>query len=171
MRRIALLRAVNLGKRNKVPMAELRAVLEAAGCTGVRTYIQSGNVILDHPRPDAAVIERAIADAFGVQTVVVLRTPAQLRELVAGHPFGEDTSASYVAFLAGRPTPAALRALADRDVEPDRFELAGPDLVLHLPRHTQGARLSPAVVERTLGVPATLRNWRTVTRLAELARE
>lgn len=171
MRWVALLRAVNLGVRNKVPMAELRRVLEGAGFGSVRTYIASGNVIFDHARPDAREIERAIIDAFGVETVAVLRRPAQLRTLVDEHPFGVDTSRSHALFLAGKPTAARLRELAEVDVGADRFEAVGPDLVLHLPELTRGARLTAALVERRLGVPATLRNWRTVTKLLELVDE
>jgi uncharacterized protein (DUF1697 family) len=165
---VALLRAVNLGKRNKVPMAELRRVLEDAGCDSVRTYIQSGNVVFGHDSPDAAVLEAAIEKAFGVRTTVVLRSARQIRRLAASHPFGKDTSRSFVAFLADKPKRSALRALAELDVAPDRFEPVGPDLVLHYPTGYQGARLTAAVLEKRLGVAATARNWRTVARLAEL---
>src|SRR3954447_26979294 len=119
---VALLRAVNLGSRNKVPMAELRRVLEDAGCDSVRTYIQSGNAVFGHDAPDAGVLEAAVADAFGVQTTIVLRSARQIRTLAGAHPFGADTSRSFVAFLAEKPKPAALRALGGLDVAPDRFE-------------------------------------------------
>ena len=69
---VALLRGVNLGSRNKVPMVELREVFEAAGAEAVRTYIQSGNVLFEYAKPDAAKLEQAIADAFGVESTVVL---------------------------------------------------------------------------------------------------
>src|SRR5262249_49800273 len=115
-RHVALLRAVNLGKRNKVPMAGLRRVFEDAGCESVQTYIASGNVVFEHAKPDAAKLEAAIADAFGVETTIVLRTARQLKSLVAAHPFGKDTSSSYVAFLAAKPTAAKLRALDGLDL-------------------------------------------------------
>ncbi len=166
---IALLRAVNLGSRNKVAMAELRRVLEEAGYGAVRTYIQSGNVIFEHERPDAARLEGLVAEAFGVQTVVVLRKAEQIRKLAGAHPFGPDTSRSAVAFLAGKPGRAKLRALAQEEIEPDRFEQVGDDIVLHYPNGFQGARLSTARLEQLLDVPVTARNWRTVAKLAELA--
>jgi uncharacterized protein (DUF1697 family) len=166
---IALLRAVNVGGRNKVAMAELRRVFEDAGCGSVRTYIQSGNVVFEHDGPDAATLEAAVADAFGVQSAIVLRTARQLRRLVGAHPFGADTSNSVVAFLGKKPGRARLRALAELDIGADRFEVVGPDVVVHYPNGYAGARLTAAVLEKQLGVPATARNWRTVSRLVDLA--
>jgi uncharacterized protein (DUF1697 family) len=171
---VALLRAVNLGARNKVPMAELRAQLEQAGYENVRTYIASGNVVLDGPRTRpklAGELERLIADAFGVDTTVILRTPAQLEAVLAGHPFGNDTSHSHVVFLAAKPASGAARRFADVDPSPDRAELVGADVYLRYSAGVQGSRLSAARLERLLEVRATHRNWRTVAALAELAVE
>jgi uncharacterized protein (DUF1697 family) len=171
---VALLRAVNLGARNKVPMAELRALLEAGGYEGVRTYIASGNVLLDGPRSRPKVageLERLIAEAFGVDTTAILRTPAELEAVVTRHPFGADTSHSHLVFLAAKPAAGAARRFADVDPSPDRAELAGKEVYLRYSAGTQGSRLSPARLERLLGVRATHRNWRTVAALAELAAE
>jgi uncharacterized protein (DUF1697 family) len=168
---IALLRAVNLGSRNKVPMAELRVVLEEAGYESVRTYIQSGNVLFEHDRPDRARLEGAVAQAFGVRSTIVLRSSRQVRSLARRHPFGADTSKSHVAFLAEKPTPSALRTLSEFDAGADRYELVGPDVALQYPSGVQGARLTAARLEKLLGIPATGRNWRTVATLAELAAE
>jgi len=170
---VALLRAVNLGSRNRVPMPELRARLEAAGHRSVRTYIASGNVLLEtRSRSRDAVareLERAIADAFGVGTTVILRTPDELAAVVAGHPFGRDTARTHVSFLAARPAPEAVERLTAADRGPDRVELAGADVYLRYANGVQGSRLSAAKLERLLGVRGTVRNWRTVEKLAELA--
>jgi uncharacterized protein (DUF1697 family) len=174
MRWIVLLRAVNLGARNKVPMAELRSLLEESGYRGVRTYIASGNVLLDGPRSGAAVareLERVVADAFGVETTAIVRRPAELAALVDGHPFGCDTSRSQVVFLAKRPTAQAADRLAKADHAPDRGVLAGEDVYVQYAAGVRNATLSAARLERLLGVPATHRNWRTVAALAELATE
>ena len=174
MRWVALLRAVNLGSRNRVPMAELRARLEGAGYEGVRTYIASGNVIVDGPRSRTALagdLERLIAEAFRVETTAILRTPKELSAAVAGHPFGKDTSHSHVVFLAARPRRAAAERLAALDPSPDRAVLAGSEVYLHYPAGYSGSRLSPAHIERVLAVDGTHRNWRTVAKLAELAAE
>jgi uncharacterized protein (DUF1697 family) len=174
VRWVVLLRAVNLGSRNKVPMAQLRAVLGEAGYGDVRTYIASGNVLLDGPRSKAAVarkLERLIADEFGVQTIAIMRTPKELSIVVAGHPFGRDTTHSHVVFLAERPTKGAVAGLADADHSPDRAVVAGRDVYVRYPAGVQGSRLSAARLEQLLGVAATHRNWRTVAALAELAAE
>ena len=174
MRWVALLRAVNLGGENKVPMAQLRTLLEEEGYADVRTYIASGNVLLDGPRSAAtlsAELERLIAHAFGVTTTVMLRRPRELAATVAAHPFGPDPAETHVAFLAARPTKAAVARLEAVDPGADLAALAGAELYLRLPRGVHGSRLSGARIEKLLGVPATLRNWRTVVALAELAAE
>ncbi len=171
MRWVALLRAVNLGARNKVPMAELRTVLAAAGYENVQTYLASGNVLLEGPagRPAlAAALGRLVADSFGVETVAILRKPRELAAAVAAHPF-DDASETHVAFLAARPAKAAAARLQEVDPGSDRAVLSGAEVYLRLPRGIHGSRLSIARIESLLGVSATLRNWRTVAALAELA--
>ncbi len=171
MRWIALLRAVNLGKRNKVPMAELRALLDRAGYADVRTYIASGNILLDGPADRAAVageLQRLIAEEFGVETTAVLRTPGELADVVSAHPFPDDGDPTYVAFLAAEPATE----LADRLTAEDHGDLAvlsGLHVYLRYPRGFHGARLSVIRLEQLLGVAGTLRNWRTVVALAERA--
>jgi uncharacterized protein (DUF1697 family) len=170
MRWVALLRGVNLGARNKVPMAELRALLEAEGYASVRTYIASGNVLFEGPRARAKAadeLERVIASAFGVETTVILRTPRQLAATVEKHPF-DDSSETHVAFLATRPGVAATARLNEVD---DGAVVSGAELYLRLPRGVHGSGLSINRIESLLGVSATLRNWRTVVALAELAAE
>jgi uncharacterized protein (DUF1697 family) len=172
VRWVALLRAVNLGARNKVPMAELRLLLESAGFGDVRTYIASGNVLLETPDSAAKVataLERLVADSFGVTTTAILRKPRDLAKVVDAHPFGEDTSETHVAFLAARPAKAAVVRLEEAARSADQAVLAGNDLYLRLPRGVQRSRLSAARIESLLEVPATMRNWRTVVALAELA--
>ena len=168
---VALLRGVNLGARNKVPMAELRNLLGSLGCGSVQTYIQSGNAVFVHEERDrdalAARLEQAVAETFGVASPVVLRTVTEIGAVASSHPFGADTSRTHVAFLAAAPGDPA--ALDPGEFAPDRFQLVGADVYLAYPNGVQGSRLTGAVLERRLGVAATLRNWRTVTRLAELA--
>lgn len=172
MRWVALLRGINVGGKARVPMAELREVVAAAGGADVRTYIQSGNVAFTSPRRGrdalAATLERAIVDAFGVGAPVVLRTADELRALVDAHPFGADTAHSYVSFLAAEPPADGAKRLAALDAGDDEACLAGRDVYLRYPNGVTGARLTGPLLERCLGVPATVRNWRTVARLAAL---
>jgi uncharacterized protein (DUF1697 family) len=157
---IALLRAVNLGSRNKVPMATLRAALSDAGYDDVRTVIASGNVIFTRrAKPSPRALESLIADEFGVRTTVILRSASEIRALRDARPFPGN---AYVAFLAAKP----------KSVKPieglDAFAVVGDDIVLHFPQGTAAARLSGAVLEKRLGVEATVRNWNTVEKLADL---
>jgi uncharacterized protein (DUF1697 family) len=155
-------------------MARLRDVLAAQGCERVRTYIASGNAVLasDVGRAELARrLERAIHDEFGVETPVVLRTADEMAGVLERHPFGEDAAHTHVAFLAEEPDAARVEALAELDVAPDRIVVDGLEAYWYLPGGMQGAQLSGARLEKELGVAATIRNWRTVVRLAEMAAE
>jgi uncharacterized protein (DUF1697 family) len=172
--RIALLRAVNVGGRNRVPMPELRAALAAAGLGHVSTVLQSGNVVFDHAgsEGDAVAIVRAtIAGAFGLDVEVVVRTGAELAAAAAANPFlatGEarDPATLHVAFLAEAPTPAAVATLDAQRSPPDAFAVRGRDVYLSYPGGSGRSRLTLGYLEGALGVQGTARNWRTVQRLA-----
>ena len=139
------------------------------------TYIQSGNVVFSHELSDRAalaqLLEGAVRDSFGVPATVVLRTFGEIAEVARAEPFGPDNSKTVVTFLAMTPAREAVLRLESLDVAPDRVAVAGTDVFLHYPNGVSGARLTGALLERELGVPGTARNWRTVTRLAELAQE
>lgn len=141
-------------------MAQLRAALTAAGYEDVQTLIASGNVVLGAPRkPSPAALEQLIADEFGVATTVIVRSSAQIRRLARAKPFPRD---AHVAFLARPPrSTASLEGL-------DPFEVVGPDIVVHTPNGYAAVQLSGAVIEKALGIPATVRNWNTVEKLAVL---
>jgi uncharacterized protein (DUF1697 family) len=169
---VALLRAFNLGARNKVPMTELRSVLEEAGCRDVRTYIQSGNVLFTKPAKDRAALarklEREIEKAFGVAAPVVLRTFAEIRKVAAARPFGRDVSDTHVSFLVSPPKRAAVRELQALDIAPDCVKVVGENVFVRLPNGVQGAKLTGTLLERTIAVPGTMRTFRTVAKLAEM---
>lgn len=170
---VALLRGINLGSRNRIPMAELRQVFEDAGCSSARTHLQSGNVLFVKQATDrgalARRLERAVDDAFGVPAAVVLRKFTELAEVAGSHPFGRDSSKTVVVFLVEKPPAAKVRSLERLDVAPDRVKVSGSEVFLHYPNGVQGARLSGGALERELGIAGTMRSWKTVARLAELA--
>jgi uncharacterized protein (DUF1697 family) len=141
-------------------MAGLRSALEDAGYDDVRTVIASGNVVFSHgAKPSAHALESLIADEFGVRTRVILRSAAQIRKLRAAKPFEGRV---YVAFLAAKPR-------STRPIEGlDPFAVVGSDIVLHFPSGYAAAQLTGAVIEKRLGVEATVRNWNTVEKLADL---
>jgi len=170
---VALLRGINLASRNRVPMAQLRQVFAETGAERVRTYIASGNVLFTSRRSGRAALakalEQAVEERFGVAARVILRTFDEIQDVAGSHPFGADASRTQVAFLDGTPSATKVKALESLEVAPDRVHVAGSEAYLYYPNGVQGARLSGALVEKELGVAATVRNWRTVTKLAELA--
>ena len=172
---VALLRGINLGSRNKVAMADLRALFEAIGAEDVTTYVQSGNVVFRSSagaKTLAPAIEKRIRRDLGLDVTVVLRTAAQLARVVDGNPFGTSgaDSALHVTFLAAKPARAGVGALDPERSPPDEFRLSGQEVYLHCPNGYGRSKLTNAYFEKQLGVAATTRNWRSVTKLAELAR-
>lgn len=172
---VALLRGINLGARNRIAMADLRALLESLGAEDVETYVQSGNVVFKsahRPGDLTAAIEAGIHDELGLEVTVLVRTRQQLEKLVARNPFtgGRRESAKlHVTFLAGEPDRAKVRRLDPARAEPDEFRVAGREIYLHCPAGYGRSKLTNAYFEKQLGVAATTRNWKTVTNLAELA--
>jgi uncharacterized protein (DUF1697 family) len=167
---VALLRAVNVGGR-KVSMAELRELAESIGYTNVRTYIQSGNLFFAAPRkPRSSALEAAIEDRFGIAVDVVLRSGAELERVLARNPFpAADRSRLHVGFMAAEAPAAAVSALDHEFFLPEEFAVSGAETYLHLPAGMARTKL-PDYVIRGLKAPMTIRNWNTVTKLAELAR-
>lgn len=168
-RAVVLLRAVNLGPRNRLTMNDLRSVLEAVGCTDVTTYLQSGNAV-GSTRQRPAALEAAVAARLRSQldlpVDVLVRTADELDAVVAGNPFAAEElppTSLHVAFLTGDP-PRELP-----DVAPDRI-VAG-DRVLYI-AYAQGSQSSAAgkALSRKSFPLMTARNWRTVLALQELAR-
>jgi len=170
---VALLRGVNVGGRTKIAMAALRDTCAAAGCEDVVTYIQSGNVVL-RSRLGAerlrTVLEEAIAADFGLRPAVMIRTGAEMAAVVAGSPHaGADPAHLHVGFLHAPPDAATAQCLAGIDCAPETVTAVGRDLYLHLPKGMGRAEL-PVRIEKCLRpVEVTVRNWRTVTKLAELS--
>lgn len=173
-RRIALLRGINLGARNRVRMADLRDLLEGLACADVRTLGQSGNAVFASDAPAArleAAIEKGVA-GLGVETKVITRTIDELAAVVARNPFAAvstDPRRHQVSFLAAEPDPAVVRQLEAVDVAPERVALDGREIHAWHPDGIQRSRLARLLTDRRLGVTATARNWSTVTALLELA--
>jgi uncharacterized protein (DUF1697 family) len=175
---LALLRGINVGGKNRLPMKDLAALFVAAGCTDVRTYIQSGNVIFAatpavSARVDALVTEQITA-RFGYRTPVVLRTVERLRDVVSHNPFLEAGVAEdklHVLFLADEPGPDRVAALDPGRSPPDAFIVRGREVFLHLPEGVADSKLTNAYFDSKLATVSTGRNWRTVTTLLRLMEE
>jgi uncharacterized protein (DUF1697 family) len=168
---VALLRGVNLGGHNKVPMGELRDVVASLGFDDVSTFIQSGNVLFtSRATVTPNVIEGAVRDAFGIDCAVMLRTSDELARVVKANPFPHaDASRLHVGFLAAKASAAKTTALDHDAFAPEEFAVIGAHEYLHLPNGMGRSKL-PGYLERRLGIPTTIRTWSTVTKLLDLAR-
>ncbi len=159
-----------------VAMGDLRRLFDALGHVDVTTYLQSGNVVFTSPGDAAArvaaALEERIATELGVTVTVLLRTGADLDHVVAGNPFvrrGADPAKLHVTFLADAPDAGAVKGLAAPTGEPDELVAASREVYLHCPNGYGRTKLNNAYFERRLRVAATTRNWKTVTKLRELA--
>jgi uncharacterized protein (DUF1697 family) len=174
-RQIVLLRGVNLGARNRIAMPALREALAEAGFDDVRTYLQSGNVVLTsdkRPEQVARACERAIEDRFGLEIDVVVRTRNELEKVVRANPLGKvakNPKRYQVTFLAGKPDAKIRSKLETAAVEPEQFAVKGREIYAWHPDGVGRSKLATLLSGRGLGVTATARNWTTVESLLALA--
>ncbi len=176
---VALLRGINVGGNDPVPMADLRATVAELGATDVATYIQSGNVLFDGGRVGTGTwverLEAALAERFGYHARVALRSHAQLRAIVDGAPagFGQEPEQyrSDVVFLLG-PSSAA-EAVAQMRAREGVDSMAAGDGVVYFERLI--ARAAQSHLSKVVGTPIyremTIRNWRTTTTLLRMLDE
>lgn len=172
---LALLRGINVGGKNKLPMKELVRICESVGCRAVRTYIQSGNVLFEMSNRDVKALpvelERAILREAGLAVPVVVRSRAELAACVERNPFlaaGVQPDRLHVAFLAQVPSARSVAALDPGRSPPDEFAVLGKDVYLHLPNGVARTKLTNAWLDKQLETASTVRNWRTVTTLLEM---
>lgn len=174
-RLVALIRAINVGGTRKLPMAELRAACADAGLGKVDTYIQSGNLILDHDDPSAAEIalERLISTRFGLSVPVVARSATAWNRLIASCPFPAEAEAEprklHILVCKHPPPQNAVDALLARARDNEKIARWGDDLAIHFSSGVGTSRLLPALIDRLICTPATARNWSTVLKLRDMA--
>jgi uncharacterized protein (DUF1697 family) len=174
---VALLRGVNVGGRNKVPMALLRELVEELGYRGVSTHLQSGNVVFSAagatPAQTASAIEAAIERRLGLSTAVLARTAAELAAVVEDNPLSKlasNPSRQLVVFLSAPVDRVRLADIDPSAFEPDRFVAREREIHVWAPHGVSETKLTYAFWEKRLGgVIATARNWNTVMRLCEMA--
>jgi uncharacterized protein (DUF1697 family) len=178
MRTIALLRGINVGGSKKVPMADLRALMERLGFEDVKTYVQSGNVVFSGPRRAARTvareIEAGIVEQFGFEVAITIRTRDELAAVVAANPLREvatEDRRHQVMFLSGAPDPEVLADVDAAAYAPEAFSLLGRELYVWSPDGIAVAQLYRVLTEKRLGVRATARNWRTILKLLAMADE
>lgn len=169
-RHVVLLRGVNVGGV-RIAMAELRRALTDRGYGDVVTYLQSGNAVVTSRRQQAAVagdVAALVAEHFGYDITVLVRSAAQLAAVVEGCPFDPAVRQPYVTLLADPPDPARLEAVAPEAFLPDRWAAGDGVIYLDCPDGYGRTKLANPFWERKLKVAATTRNWKTLTALIEL---
>jgi uncharacterized protein (DUF1697 family) len=176
-RHVVLLRGINIGPRNRVAMPKLREVLVDAGFDDVETYLQSGNVVVGSalsPQKVATACRRAIAEDFGLDLEVLVRSRPQLATIVKLDPLGRvanDPKRYQVTFLAAKPKRELVEELEGLTAGRERIAAHGRELYAWHPDGVARSKLWARLGSKDLGLAATSRNWTTVTKLLELAGE
>ncbi|MGE0267111.1 MAG: DUF1697 domain-containing protein [Candidatus Omnitrophota bacterium] len=173
---IILLRGVMPVGKNKVPMARLREILADAGFRNVRTYIQSGNALVDTGLPPKEIEQRVhalIKKHIGAELTVVVRTGTQLQKVLDENPFDQNHDIARVFFVsfAGPPAAAKIKELCARDFSPEKLVITKNAGYMFIPGSSARSVLSNNFLEKKLGVSATTRNFNTMTRLVALSKE
>ncbi|MGH2881767.1 MAG: DUF1697 domain-containing protein [Solirubrobacteraceae bacterium] len=172
---ILLLRGINIGPNKRIAMPQLRELLTDAGFKDVQTYVQSGNVVLTSSAKPAKVGARAeelIAERFGFDVDVIVRTADELAEVVRLNPLAdvaEDPKRYQVSFCDGEPDPAAVEEITAAAAPTERLVAIGRELYAWHPDGVARSKMWNKLAGKTLGVRATARNWTTVTTLLEMA--
>lgn len=175
-RYVAFLRAINIGGRT-LPMPALAKMFEQAGCTEVKTYIQSGNVVFTKDGPLGnlgATVESAIKKLTGFESPVIVRSRDELAAALKNAPFadpGGEKPALHAMFLSSTPTAARIAALDANRSPGDRFAVHGQHIFLFCPNGVGVSKLTTAYFDSKLQITSTARNFRTIKRLLEMCDE
>jgi uncharacterized protein (DUF1697 family) len=174
---VCMLRAVNVGGRNMIKMEVLREICGTLKFRGAQTYVQSGNVVFACAERDATVVAKklqaAIEKNVGFRPEVMVRTAAELREVVARNPFakrrGIESKKLLVTFFSGDPDGEGLKAARGMKPDPEEMWIERREAFVYYPNGFGQSKLAWAKVERMLKVSGTARNWNSVVKLLEMA--
>jgi len=174
---ISMLRGVNVGGHNKVKMEALRALYESLKLRDAQTYVQSGNVVFRTDERDMARLAKRIEDGierkFGFRPSVILRTAAEMREVVAKNPFGKrrgiEPGKLVVSFLASDPGEEGREKVRQMKCDPEEMWIEGRELYIYFPNGMGRSKLPWATMDKILKTPTTGRNWNSVTKMMEMA--
>lgn len=175
-RLVVLLRGINVGKHNRIAMADLRALLSDLGFTEVATLLNSGNAVITSPIEDPAAVSRRIEAAIeanlGLTIRTMVRDAGRIAEAIERNPMPAEAERAPKFFHVGFCDPVPTEALARIDrgaLDPDRFELDGDTLYAWFAEGVTNSPLARALSARGLGESITLRNWNTVGKLLAMA--
>lgn len=172
---VALLRGINVGGKNKLPMAELRAALTGDRIDRVSTYIQSGNIVLASTFSAAeleAQLERTLDQEFSLRIDVVVRSATQWERYLGDNPYPQEAQEAPKQTQLGLsqrpPARDAAHALQQLATRGERVRLVEDGLWIHYPNGIGESKLTSAVMDRCVGSSVTARNWRTVRKLGDM---
>jgi uncharacterized protein (DUF1697 family) len=173
---VSFIRGINVGGNKTIPMAKLKSAYESLRFTPVKTLLNSGNVVFDTTETNRAklvkTIEMVLEEEFGFRPVVVLRTAAELKRIIAQNPFADmaknDPSHLLVMTLAEKPRRGAKANLAKVYSGPEEIEIEGENVYVTYPNGIGKSKLTNAMLEKHIGV-GTARNWNTLTKMLTLA--
>ncbi|NHN28284.1 DUF1697 domain-containing protein [Paenibacillus agricola] len=173
---IALLRGINVGGNNKIKMSELKTCFEALGFGRVKTYINSGNILFESEEGEAALrqqIEQMIHKDFRISLTVVLRSAAELEQLIASCPYDaaalSEGESIHASLLTEPLAKEKINHLSDIKSEQDQFQIKGRDIYMWLRQSMRDSKLAGSLTK--LGNTVTTRNWNTIIKLDALAKE
>jgi uncharacterized protein (DUF1697 family) len=172
---IVLLRGVMPSGKNRVPMAQLREILTEAGFGNVRTYIQSGNALVDSElsaKEVEAQVHDLIKKYIGADLAVVARTKSQLQKVLDENPFksGHDISRVFFVLFAEPPSSQKVKELLANDYSPEKLLITKNAAYMFIPGTYGRNTLSGGFLEKKLGIPATMRNFNTTSKLIEMSK-
>jgi uncharacterized protein (DUF1697 family) len=170
---IAFLRGINVSGQKKIRMAELKSYFEELNFKNVRTYIQSGNVILESSnQKNEAIqkkIENLIKEKFGFDVPVIVKNKNEIAAILKKNPFtGKETNRIYITLLSDIPSAEQTKKLPEINYAPEEFILDENIIYFFSPHGYGEAKMSNNFFEKILKVTATTRNWRTMNILKEM---
>ena len=174
---VTLLRSLNVGPKNRIKMSELESLLKELRLKGLKSYLQSGNLVfgsdITDPQMVASRIEKAITQGSGLDVAVLVKTQTEMLRIAENNPFfkmaGIDSEFLHVTFLFEQPEETKIKVIESSQDPRDSLRLAGREIYLYCPGGYGNTKFSNTFFEKKLGVAATTRNWRTVNVLANMA--
>ncbi len=175
---ITILRGINVSGQKLINMEVLKTHMKDLGFKNIKTYIQSGNLIFEHEKVGlsklAKQIEDQIMQQYGFQVPVIVRTPENLEHILTNNPFlitrKEDINKLHVTFLSAEPKQEHLVKIKLPENTTDEFVISGDHVFVFCPNGYGNSKINNSFFENKLKVTATTRNWKTVMKLAEMAR-
>ena len=173
---IALLRGINVSGHKKIPMAELRSVLEKSGLEDVGTYIQTGNVFFNSRKKSVDHLEthihKVIKSHFGFEVMVIIKKPADIQRIINNCPFSEHKKLkSYFTLLKTIPSEELIAEAIKKQYLNEEYHILDDCIYFFCEAGAGKAKFNMNFFERKLNTVSTTRNYNTMMKLLSLSSE